>query len=288
MVNDGRNPTKADTEENGADDRPAVEAAVRLRIERDIGRQLLRSTLVGSLIDNVCALLTRGGLCASAAILLWDGDGTIIDSAQAGPSGVLADLIATTSTDMLPTDARPALDASSGDACGWRKTLNGDIHLFPLRQTERAIGLLAVAPASARAGVPGDLQWISVLADDIAVGILRLQQGTIPHKRFRMESLLPDDQSELIKGMVYRCRNDPRWTMTALSGSVVGLTGYRVEQLIDNREAAYGDLIDPAYRDWVWTKVQEGVEQNQPFKITYPICKSSGERRWVWERGRGV
>lgn len=50
--------------------------------------------------------------------------------------------------------------------------------------------------------------------------------------------------SGLLSGIVYRCRNDAIWTMTFLDGTVGALTGYRPDQLIGNREVAYGDLIE--------------------------------------------
>jgi hypothetical protein len=58
--------------------------------------------------------------------------------------------------------------------------------------------------------------------------------------------------SGLVSGMVYRCRDDGTWIMTFLDGSVEALPRYRPDQLIGNREAAYGDLIEPGYRERLW------------------------------------
>lgn len=91
-----------------------------------------------------------------------------------------------------------------------------------------------------------------------------------------------------LPGMAYRCKNDPRWTMEFLSNGAEKLTGYRVEDLVMNRRKSYNDLILEADQERVWKTVQKAVEQNEPFKVSYRICRKDGEVCFVSEIGRGV
>ncbi|MBS3817493.1 MAG: PAS domain S-box protein [Candidatus Thermoplasmatota archaeon] len=89
-------------------------------------------------------------------------------------------------------------------------------------------------------------------------------------------------------GMVYRCENDRDWTMRFISEGCYELTGYEPDDVIDNEVVSYGELIHPEDRSRVWEEVQEAVEKGEPFETEYRIETSSGEIKWVWERGRVV
>lgn len=91
-----------------------------------------------------------------------------------------------------------------------------------------------------------------------------------------------------LPGMAYRCRNDPRWTMLFVSQGCRELTGYEPEDLLNNAIISYAELIYPGDRDRVWREVQEALAVEKPFRLIYRIHTASGERKWVWEQGRGV
>ncbi|MDP3536303.1 MAG: chemotaxis protein, partial [Halomonas sp.] len=48
-----------------------------------------------------------------------------------------------------------------------------------------------------------------------------------------------------MNGFLYRCRNDEHYTMLNLTGRVKDLTGYMVEDLLNNRHQSYVELIYP-------------------------------------------
>ncbi len=93
---------------------------------------------------------------------------------------------------------------------------------------------------------------------------------------------------ENLNGMVYRCRNDPTWTMEYVSSGAYELTGHRPEHLIGNRMLAFGDLIHPDDREKVWDIIQEALRERRPFTLTYRVRDADGEEKWVWEQGQGV
>jgi PAS domain S-box-containing protein len=89
-----------------------------------------------------------------------------------------------------------------------------------------------------------------------------------------------------LPGMAYRCRNDADWTMEFVSDGCLELTGFRPEQLLNNRDLSYDDLILPEDRDIVWKGVQDGVQKEGPYRLTYRIRTAEGRTKWVWEQGR--
>ncbi len=91
-----------------------------------------------------------------------------------------------------------------------------------------------------------------------------------------------------LPGMVYRCKNDPDWTMEFVSDGALSLTGYAPEDLLWNSKISYAELIHQEDRDYVWELVQEAVEQRKAFLLEYRIRTSDGKEKWVWERGTGV
>jgi PAS domain S-box-containing protein/putative nucleotidyltransferase with HDIG domain len=91
-----------------------------------------------------------------------------------------------------------------------------------------------------------------------------------------------------LPGMVYRCRNDPDWTMEFVSEGCQALTGYPPESLLGNRDASYGGLIHPDDRERIWREVQSAHEAGSPFQFEYRIRHRDGALRWAWEQGRCI
>ena len=108
-------------------------------------------------------------------------------------------------------------------------------------------------------------------------------ENELREKRREMDTLLSN-----LPGMAYRCRNDPQWTMLFVSQGCRELTGYEPEELVNNAVVSYAELIHPDDRDRVWREVQEALEKAVPFRLIYRLHTASGERKWVWEQGRGV
>lgn len=91
-----------------------------------------------------------------------------------------------------------------------------------------------------------------------------------------------------LPGVVYRCQNDPDWTMDFLSDAIQDLCGYPATDFIQNRVRAYASIIHPDDHKWVAAIVQSSINQREPFNVEYRIHHGDGSLRWVYERGQGV
>ncbi len=88
-----------------------------------------------------------------------------------------------------------------------------------------------------------------------------------------------------IPGMIYQCRNDLKHTLEYASRGCYALTGYQAEDLIQNRFAAYGDLIDQDDQEMVWINVQNAISQQKPFELVYRIHTRNRQIKWVRDLG---
>lgn len=127
-------------------------------------------------------------------------------------------------------------------------------------------------------------------------GTLLYYEGTVRDitKRRQAEQALSESQRTLatlmsnLPGMAYRCNNDLNWTMQFVSEGCWDLTGYQREDLMDNRQIAYSELIHPEDRGLVWQEVQMAMSQQRPFQTVYRIITAQQTQKWVWEQGRAV
>ncbi len=90
-----------------------------------------------------------------------------------------------------------------------------------------------------------------------------------------------------LKGMAYRCPNDPSYPLVYASPGVLELTGYSPEDFTGLR-VAWHSLIHPEDVQQVWDGIQAALTARTPFTLIYRIRTRTGEERWVWERGVGI
>lgn len=125
------------------------------------------------------------------------------------------------------------------------------------------------------------LAWTSV--PDTEEGLLYAVARDITESKQSLDELLND-----LPGMVYRCRNDPDWTMEFVSEGCRELTEYEPADVIDNKLVSYADLVHPDDREPVWHEVQRSIGRKREFQLEYRIHTASGEQKTVWERGRAI
>ena len=90
-----------------------------------------------------------------------------------------------------------------------------------------------------------------------------------------------------LRGVVFRCNNDRNWTMQYISDGIYELAGYLPNEFINNKIRTYSSIIDPEDVNMVWNTIHDALETGYLYTIEYRIITSSGNRKWVWERGRG-
>lgn len=91
-----------------------------------------------------------------------------------------------------------------------------------------------------------------------------------------------------LPGLAFRCKNDETWTMKALSGKSKEILGYLPEEVIDNAEVSYNDIILPEYREEVKAQWKESVRGHKPLETSYKIKAKDGQIKWIHEASEGV
>lgn len=91
-----------------------------------------------------------------------------------------------------------------------------------------------------------------------------------------------------IPGVTFRCMFDKDWTMTFISEQLIDLCGYHPDQLINNAELAFGDLIIPEYSQYVETEIREAIKAKQDWSLEYVIKSRIDKEVWVYEKGRAI
>ena len=113
------------------------------------------------------------------------------------------------------------------------------------------------------------------------------------NNRKNIENMLRENERSLktlmsnLPGMVYRCKNDPDWTMEYASEGAFALLGFRPSDLINNKGIAFRQIIHPEDRQAVWNEIQSALQSYRPYTLTYRIIDASNIEKWVWEQGRG-
>jgi PAS domain S-box-containing protein len=102
----------------------------------------------------------------------------------------------------------------------------------------------------------------------------------------RLDALL--SITSRMEGFLYRCRNDPSYTMLYISDGVRTVTGYPASDFIDNRVRAYASVTHPDDIAAVDAAVGAALETRGNWSIDYRIVNQRGEAVWVHEIGGGV
>lgn len=162
-------------------------------------------------------------------------------------------------------------------------TQGGDLHIPEIEITSpRAGGARWISQyfyAISDSG--GQVERVVILTEDIT-------------ERKQTEEAFRESQRALttlmsnLPGMAYRCRNDKNWTMEFVSEGCINLTGYRPEDLVNNRAISFGQVIHPEDREMAWNVIQEALSERNPYQLAYRIITADWKEKWVWEMGRGV
>jgi len=91
---------------------------------------------------------------------------------------------------------------------------------------------------------------------------------------------------ENVPGMVYRCLDDPDYTMLYVSSEAESLTGYMPEEWLDGHSVSFERLILPEDRTGVRNAIEKATAGSGHFEVSYRIQRKDGAVRHVFDRGR--
>jgi PAS domain S-box-containing protein len=124
-----------------------------------------------------------------------------------------------------------------------------------------------------------DLYW--VIARDVTDVVLT---KTRLKERDRVYKTLIDN----LPGFVYQCKNDEYWTIMFITKTCETITGYKPEELVNNQQANFEELIIGEYKELTRAKMEEALENKSRFDFRYPIKTKDNKVKWVRERSVGV
>ncbi len=113
-------------------------------------------------------------------------------------------------------------------------------------------------------------------------------------ERKRVENQLRESQRryaalmDRLPGMAYRRNVDARWTFEFVSSGCKEVTGYTGEELTNDVNLSYLDLIKPDEADAVKKKWDQVLRTRMSFDGEYQIIGKQGDLRWVWEKAEGL
>lgn len=90
---------------------------------------------------------------------------------------------------------------------------------------------------------------------------------------------------ENFPGIAFSCLIDDSWTMKYLSSNAYKIIGYANDDLIDNKNISYNDIIHPSYRDFVKQHYETVLQNNTTFDEEYIIITKDNQEKWVREVG---
>jgi PAS domain S-box-containing protein len=128
------------------------------------------------------------------------------------------------------------------------------------------------------------IELLNILCTQAAISLenAKLYAHTQENQR-QLQTLLSN-----LPGIVYSSSNDEYWTIKFISAGCFHLTGYYPEEILNNHDISYAELIHPEDTEMVDQAVQAAIAERRTFQISYRIKTKQGEEKWVWEKGNGV
>ena len=89
-----------------------------------------------------------------------------------------------------------------------------------------------------------------------------------------------------VPGVVYRSRLDEYWTKVYVSDQFTALTGYPVEDFVDNRRFHMAQIAHPGDSLRVVPEVEECLARGRPYDVRFRIRAADGSWLWINDRGQ--
>ena len=168
--------------------------------------------------------------------------------------------------------------------------LDGSALIASIRERDRAAGthvIVLVPPTGARAAdalEAGADDYLpepfdsAELAARVRMGLRTVQLRAAEDRLWTLIANVP--------GAIYRCANDPDWTMELISDEIERISGYPAFEFLQSACRSFASVVHPDDREQVSRAIADAIEREQPFVLEYRIVRADGGVRWVLERGQ--
>ncbi len=124
----------------------------------------------------------------------------------------------------------------------------------------------------------------NVLVLSGVLSLINFQRNLELHESERSKTSLLSN----LPGFAYRCLNDEYWTMKYLSKGFPEVTGYDIEDVLDNKVISFEDIIVEEYKDIVRESWQHVIRNKERYMSEYKINHKEYGMIWVLEQGVGI
>lgn len=136
-------------------------------------------------------------------------------------------------------------------------------------------------------------KWYEITAYSDQPGYFAVVFRDITERKYMEDAIRESERTHAVllsnlPGMAYRCDFDQDWTMRFISEGCYKLTGYKPEDLLENKKLSFNQVINPEYRQWLWEQWNIVLLRKEMFQAEYTITTAMGEIKWVWEQGQGI
>ena len=139
--------------------------------------------------------------------------------------------------------------------------------------------LVDVRLALGRVPLPGMPLFVGFLTD---IRSRKQMEETLRHSEKQHRTLISN-----LPGVTFRRQLDQYATPLFLGGAVEALTGWQVEDFLEN-EVRFTDILHPDDVDAFWRQVGDALARSEPYTMEYRIIHRDGNVRWVTESARGI
>lgn len=91
-----------------------------------------------------------------------------------------------------------------------------------------------------------------------------------------------------LPGMVFRCKNDEKWTVEFVSTGCIKLTEYKPEDFLGKNKISLLNIIHPYDVERVRNEINEALIFSSGFETEYRLTTKSGNDKYVLEKGQGI
>ncbi|WP_083853541.1 diguanylate cyclase domain-containing protein [Synechococcus sp. PCC 6312] len=126
----------------------------------------------------------------------------------------------------------------------------------------------------------GEFRLLGAVAD---ISSRKDAEAAIASNELRFKNLVAN-----LPGHVFRCANDPDWTIQYLSDNIEQTVGYPAADFINNCRRTFASIIHPDDQQYVYDTIQEIFKRQNHYGVEYRVIRADGQVRWFYESGQAI